>query len=317
MITLGLLKTELRSFLVNTSLTSRITDWAYWVHTDILSMTYKFWWNNKTSSLATVDGTAEYFLNYRCNADQLTQMIDTSNNNELIIKCDIETIYGTSDYSTDEGEPLNWALVGLYGVQAISTSDDVATVVSSSASDLSISCVIHGQVSGIETTEEISLNGTTPVVGTTTWDEGTVWQVTLGSVPFGNITVTIDTDTIVVIPAGQYRIQCPKIRLWRIPGDVRTINYTYQKNPIKVTNSNDVIDLPDHAFECLMKGVMYWGHLNNGDVDYAENTMKPAYEKAKKKLIELADARNFRQKDFLEQDGAVFTLPRTITYVVT
>lgn len=324
MITLGLIKSEMRSFLVNQTIASRLPDWIYWVCTDILSTPYNFWWNRKTDTFSTVANQAEYFLSYRCNPNQLVQMIDTSVNNSTVNRCFIEDIYNLLSFSTDTGDPINWAVEGNYGVQYQTTTgvegDDAIRVNSDSASDLGIKVIIHGKSSGIDTIEELELNGTTPVAGAIVWDVGSIWQVSLGSTTTGNVEIygTSWTYTIAKIPAGQLRIQCPKIRLWRIPADVRSLQYSYQKRPIKVTNENDMVDLPDDAFECLLLGIQYWGNKNNGDIDYAINTIKPMYENEKQKLISKAQAYTVDKMDFAsnQDDTLYFSLPQTVTYTM-
>lgn len=320
MITLGDLKTELKYFSANQTISSRISNWAYWATTRILATPYNFWWNQDKQDLTTVDGTAEYYLSYRCNPNKLFYFFDTTLQNGTIDKVDLEKIYKYDSTPTDEGDPINWALVGNYGVQA-DNDNSVVTVVSSLTSDVSQTVCVHGKSSDVDVVEELSLNGTTSVSGSITFDENSIWQVTLNTECVGYITVTTtgtSTTTIAQIPSGQKRIQCPKIRLWRVPSDARTLSYIFGKNPLKTTKDSDIIDLPDEAFDCLLTGVLHLAHKNNGDIDYSRTLEGDFYGKIQD-LINWAEATKSQEMDFCKRSSSkpVFSLPRTITYTVT
>jgi hypothetical protein len=316
MITLGQIKTEMRNWMANATIASRIADWVYWTHVEMISQPNNFWWNRKVSSLSTVASTAEYILNYRCDGERIEQVTNNSVSNQIIVPTDLKNIYSVTDY-TDTGDPINYSVVGVVGVQALSTAAGTCSAVSSGATDLSIICTVTGLVSGVITTDQISLNGTSSVAGTVSFDIGSITQVTLSGDCAGNVTVTRGAVTIVVIPAGNKRIQCPIIRFYYIPGSVQTINYIYQKKPYKIVDDDDVVDIPDFAFPTLLTGVEYWGHKNNGDLDFADAT----YQKFRLMIEGLATKgylRDTHWKEFTQgSDGAIFTLPRTITYVVT
>jgi hypothetical protein len=106
--------------------------------------------------------------------------------------------------------------------------------------------------------------------------------------------------------------------LWRVPSDVRSLIYIYNKRPLKVVNDADMFDLPDEAYDCLLTGTMAHGYRNNGDIDYADK-MEAIFEQKIQKLINWSESTKFYEMDFLKTpaDQAIFTMPRTITYTVT
>lgn len=320
MITLGLLKTELVQFMVNQTISDRVPNWVHWVTTDILSAPHKFWWNKKKSSFATVSGTSEYFLSQRVSNWDILWMGDEARQGVEIVKTDLEKIYRHDSTPTDSGDPVVWAPVDMSSVQASNTAT-TASAVSTSAADLSINVIIRGQVSSIERYETISLNGTTPATASSpvTWTADTVYSVSLSAVCAGVVTVTIG-NAVAVIPPGLQRIQCPRIRLWRVPGStVLTLPYIFYQKAMKPVADGDMIDIPDFAFDALLKGLFYWGHRNNGEASLAQSTWNE-YLAAKDKLRSVSQLEVTRrnEKDWNVSSGEVpYTIPRTITYTVT
>jgi len=319
MITLGLLKTELVQFMVNQTISERVPNWVYWVVNDILSSPYKFWWNKKKGSLTTTDGTAEYFLNHRVNNWDVLWMGDEARQGFEIKPTDLEKIYKFDSTPTDEGDPVVWAPVNLVSVQASNTAT-TASAVSSSTADLSVNVIIRGQVSNIERYESISLNGTTTATATSplTWTADSVYSVSLSAACTGAVTVTIG-NVVAVIPPGLQRIQCPRIRLWRVPGDTLTLPYIYYQKAMKPVADGDIVDIPDFAMDTLLKGLFYWGHRNNGENQLAQSTWNE-YLVSKDKLRSISQgqiAQDNKKEWAVSQGDVPYTLPRTITATVT
>lgn len=315
MITLGLLKTEFTSLLVNQTISTRIADWAHWTVADILS-SYDFWWNKKKGSFSTTSGTAEYFLNHRVQGKQISWMGDESNQGREIVEVPLEHIYKYDSTPTDTGDPEVWAYVEQAEVQA-SNASGTSTAVSSSASDSGITVVIWGQVSSVDRYETISLNGTTTATPSSalTWTADSVRSVSLSQACVGVVTVTVGGTTVATIPPGLQRVQCPRIRLWRVPGSTLALPYIFYQKPMKAINDGDIIDIPDMGFEALRLGIEYIGHKNNGDIDFAR-AVKQEYKEAKAELFSRSnrELNQIKKKNFNQSPpGVPFILPRTIS----
>lgn len=287
MITLGQLKTEFTSILTSRKVNARLANWVHWVHTDIIN-SYDFWWNKKQGSLTTVASTAEYCLSTRVNGKQVSWMGNSASRNKEITEVPLEEIYRLDSTPTETGDPIYWAYVGESEVQAVTTVAATVNVVSTSASDSSINVFVQGLVSSAERYEEIALTGTSTATGTLTFDIDGVASVSLASVCVGSVTVKHGTVTIAVIPPGQLRVTCPRIRLWRVPGStVLTLPYIYYKNALKPVKDSEIIDLPDSAMKCLRRGISVIGHEDNGDQDFMQLN-DSLYEKEKRDLYSMS-----------------------------
>ena len=316
MITLSTIKSELKLFHVNQTIGSRVNDWVYWVLCDIVASN-DYWWNKKTATLTTVSGAAEYFLNHRVNMKQLKRFYDTTNNN-VIDEVPLEDIYSYDPTPTETGTPTKWAFINQAEVQAVASSAATVSVVSGSTADLSQKVVIRGLVSGIERIEELTLNGTTAVAGTLTWAAGEIESCVLSATCTGTITVTSSATTIVAIPPGYLRIQCPKIRFQLVPNGTYSLTYIFYQTPVRPSSDNDIIDLPDEAFKALRYGLEEIGHYNNGDIDFSSAASRK-YAEAKRELA-IWSQRNLNQnevKDYATAAPTGYRWPPTITYVVS
>lgn len=319
MITLGQLKTHFAGFAANQNISAKISDWAYWVVSNILATPQKFWWNKKKTSLTTVASTPEYFLDPRINGRDILWMGDESRQGFEICEKPLEEIYRYDSTPTDEGNPTFWALVNQAEVQDLNTAT-TSSAVSTDGSDLSGTVLIRGKVSGKDRFETISLNGTTPATPSSplTWDADSITSVSLSDAPVGAITVTVG-NVVAVIPPGHQRIQAPRIRLWRIPGDVLTLPYIFYQKPLRMVADSDILQIPEAGFDCVLKGMLYWAYLNNGDVDFAQAKWGE-FLQAKKDFISWSQNElNKKQEKSWPRDrkDIPFRLPRTINATVT
>lgn len=313
MLTYLSLKNEYANVLVNLNIATRLNDWIYWVLVDILSE-YDYHWNQKSDTITTASGTAEYFLNMRCGTI-LDEMFDETNNN-IIYKTDLMKMYREEPTPTETGTPNKWAYVREDEVQGVTTAASVVTLSSSSAADTSIVVVVRGRVSGVDRYEEVTLNGTNSVATTLSFDAGTIESIVLSGAAVGIVTATATSGTITLaqIPVGYLRVQCPRIRFWYVPGSALTIRYFYQQKAVRPYRDNDIIDIPDVAFKALRYGIEEIGHINNGDQDYAQ-AAQGKYAKAKHDLF-LWSTRYLKTdeiKDYRPNAAFGFRLPDVIT----
>jgi len=80
------------------------------------------------------------------------------------------------------GQPEFYHHIGEKGVQSLLTQAETIRVVSSSASDATPVVVrLYGEVSGVEVGSTLTLNGTSNVDGTTTYDSGSELRISVGT----------------------------------------------------------------------------------------------------------------------------------------
>lgn len=129
------------------------------------------------------------------------------------------------------------------------TAASVVTVVSTSASDTSTTVTIRGVVSGIERYETITLNGTTPAVGTLSF---TSISAISKDATVGAVTVTCNSQTVASIDPERKVVRYKIIRFMPIPATATTVTIPYHIQPLPLTQDDDipVIDIDD----CLEAG---------------------------------------------------------------
>lgn len=284
MITLGEFKNYYATGTVNQALrgaNSPMGSIVHWVVTDIIS-TAEFWWNRGSDSFATVNGTAEYFLNNKVQDDKVWGMYDQTNNRKLFKK-DLSFFYDVDPTPTDTGTSGFWAYVGQSSCQAVPTVAGTLSIVSSLTSDTQ-RVVIRGKSSGIEQYEVVTLNGTNSVTSNTSWDANAILSINLESSALGLVTATRGAITVAQIPPGQLRVLRSQVRLFSVPGAANTIQYFFYKRSLPLVNDYEIVDLPDIAFKALRYGVEEICYFLTGKLAASESAFRK-YDVAVKELI--------------------------------
>ena len=316
MITLSDLQDELKEYLVNETIANRIPKWTEWVLNKMVSM-FDYPFNYKEGLFTTASGVKSYFLNERVNKDRIDAMFDITNDRE-IFKKDLDWIRRTDIASDDQGDPNFYAYENESEVSALFTASTLSAV-SSNASDVGQKVYAKFTVSGVTRYEELSLNGTSTVTGSLTVDANSIENLNLSSQCAGVVTVTVGSTTVVSIAPGQLRVRCPKIRLHRIPGSTLSCSYLYYKKHLRPSRASEIIDIPDEGMNALIKGILGWGDLNNGDRDFMQASRAEFQEEAKQLYIESNRRLNqpLMKCANRHQDSLVFRLPQTIGTPVT
>lgn len=127
------------------------------------------------------------------------------------------------------------------------TSASVIAVVSSSASDTTQTVLIRGIVSGVETTESVTLTGTTPVNSVNSYTR--VKAVSKSAKTTGYVTLTSNSAavTIAVLAPKILTSYCTKIGFHYVPSSVVTMAVPYHIKPLPMTEDYDypIIDIAD------------------------------------------------------------------------
>lgn len=175
---------------------------------------------------------------------------------------------GAGVTDTDKGTPILYRMWGEDMVRTQPYANSVITIVSSSASDTSITVTVFGKVSGYPDYETITINGTTDSSGSKTFDAGSIERVVKSGSSIGRITVTANSGntTVAVLPVGDTTagILYRKVQLWPLPDSVFDIKIQYYKDPYRLVNDNDVHELGQDFDEAIIL-------LSVGKLKYQDN----------------------------------------------
>ena len=140
-----------------------------------------------------------------------------------------ELFYDYIPDPTATGNPHFYRLWEEEGVSTSLATDDTIDVVSNSTSDgSSFTASVTGyDTNGTKVTEEYTLNGTTKVTGSTTFDARKPIFVSKSADTTGSITVTADTTTLVILGPQERSPRFKVISLYPIPGSAITMNMEY------------------------------------------------------------------------------------------
>lgn len=176
---------------------------------------------------------------------------------------------GTDD--NDKGTPILYRMWGEDMVINQPYANSIMSIVSSSTADVSFTVTIFGKVSGYPDYETISINGTTVVNGSKTFDVGSIERVVKSGVSVGRVTVTANSanTTVAVIPVGNTTsgILYKKIQIWPLPDSIFDINVQYYKDPYRLVNDSDVHELGQEFDEAIIL-------LSVGKLKYQDNQVE-------------------------------------------
>lgn len=184
----------------------------------------------------TTGGTEDYILPDDFGKE--VSVVDLTNNRQLSRMTIQEWVdkYG-SDGLNNQGTIYSYIILDQL-VRAQPSSASVATVVSSSASDTS-NVYVRGIVSSREDSETITLNGTTSVPGSKSFDR--IISVSKSATTVGRVTVTTNSGavTVAILAPNAVVNRIRVMRLVRIPSNSTTIEMTYIQKMLPLINTND------------------------------------------------------------------------------
>lgn len=186
-------------------------------------------------TFSTVSGTQDYVMPDDFGKE--TTVLDITNNVELTAQTTQEWAQSNAGNISAPGTATKYVILTDV-VYAQPTSASVVTIYSDSASD---SQVIHvrGIVSGIEKYENITLNGTSFVSGTISFDK--ITGISKSGVTVGTITITsnVTTVTVAVLAPNALVSRVKKMRLSDIPNGVVTIRVMYLSKQLPMVSDYD------------------------------------------------------------------------------
>jgi hypothetical protein len=158
-----------------------------WIRSRYYRISRAFSWPElmRNYSLTLTASTSDYAL--RRDVDDVLSVFDETNGREIKERSIQEhfrfrapTFEVAGNVLT--GQPEFYHHIGEKGVKSLLTQAETIRVVSTSASDASpVVLRIHGEVSGVEVGTTLTLNGTSNVDGTQTYDSGSELRVSAGT----------------------------------------------------------------------------------------------------------------------------------------
>lgn len=193
----------------------------------------------RKTTFTTTSGTSEYVLER--DVDKIAIMRQTATPAKIGAVTD-ELFYKYNPNPTSQGNPLVYREWEIGGLSTRLSSADTINIVSSSSNDgSSFTVTIIGYVSGRLTSEVFTLNGTSSVTGSTTFDAREIFVSKSGNTT-GNITVSRNTGatTLLVIGKEEVSPRFKVVSLYPIPSSTLTIYVEYYKSIREMVNDSDV-----------------------------------------------------------------------------
>lgn len=220
--------------------------WAFESVSPFRGYNHLWTFNKRKHTFATVASTEFYQLPR--DLDKIGLIRQTTSPTKLLYVPD-EIFYRYIPNPTATGNPLYYRLWEEEGVSTRLATDDTIQIVSSSTSDNSsfTVSVVGYDTNGIVQSESFTLNGTTAVNGTKTFDAGRPLKVSKSAATTGNITVKEKTSgtTLVVLGPEERSPRFKVIGLYPIPSAAITVSLEYYTRIRILVNSQDVPDLDE------------------------------------------------------------------------
>jgi hypothetical protein len=186
-------------------------------------------------SFTTTPGTADYVL-----PDDFYKelyVLDTTNDMSFG-KTDIQRF--AQDYPSSVNVTGNSQAYTILRrpVRTQPTAAGVITVVSSSALDTAQEVFVRGYLNGVEATETLSLNGTSTVTSTLTFDR--VAKISKSDTTYGNVTVSAGSVTLGILSRRSKDYSVSILRLFEAPNSAIVLSVPYYTDFISMTDNNEV-----------------------------------------------------------------------------
>lgn len=147
-----------------------------------------------------------------------------------------------TDVANNQASPISFTYAGEQGSILALTAASTVNVVSSSTSDNTAFTVrVQGTVSGEQTSETLTLNGTTVVTSSNTYDSGSFIRVSKSGTTTGTLTFKQTSNSNVLATLGQteFTTSYRRIRLYQVP-TAGTLAIYYVRSVERMVNDLDV-----------------------------------------------------------------------------
>lgn len=195
-------------------------------------------WLRRKMTFATVGSTADYVMER--DVDRIAILRQTSSPIKLSQIPD-EIFFREMPNPTATGSPLWYRLWEVTGLSTKLTAADTISIVSSSTSDgTTFTVSIVGYVGGKLDSEVLTMNGTTTVTSTKSWDAREVF-ISKSGITTGNITVKAVSANVTILTLGAQETS-PRFKvvtLYPTPGSAITMYVEYYKAIRELVNDSE------------------------------------------------------------------------------
>lgn len=212
-------------------------------------------WLRRKTTFASVSGTGDYVMER--DVDRIAILRQTSSPKKLSQIPD-ETFFRELPNPTASGNPLWYRMWEITGLATKLTAADTISVVSSSSSDgTTFTVAIVGYISGRMDSEVLTMNGTSVVASTKTWDAREVF-VSKSGITTGNITVKAVSaaTTILVLGAQETSPRFKVVTLYPTPGAALTMYLEYYKAIRELVNDSEAPEFSEKWHHVVRLGTI-------------------------------------------------------------
>lgn len=263
-------------------------------------------WLKRKTTLTTVASTSDYVMER--DVHRIAFMRQTNSPIKLTQVTD-ERFFRDLPNPTASGNPTIYRVWEIDGLSTRLAAADKLNIVSSSASDTSSFTVsIIGYVSGRLVSEVYTLNGTTSVSGSTTWDAREIFISKSGKTT-GSITVTRNTGgaTVLVLAPEDISPRFKIVTLYPTPSAVMTIYVEYYKYIRELANDSDVPEFHSQYHYVVRLGTLAKVYQHLGKTVDFESVMTQ-YAAAVRSMV----ASDLVEPDYIDYLQRRYALPELI-----
>ncbi len=228
--------------------------WAF-EQIGIRGYSHNWSFNRRKHSFSTADGTETYQLPR--DLDKISLVRQTSSPAKISYIPD-DVFYRYIPDPTATGNPLYYRIWEEEGIAVSLAADDMIKIKSSTVDTAKVSIVGYS-TDGFLQSEELTLNGTSDVNGTLTYDSGRVLKVSKSATTAGSISImryTTPFTVLLVLGPEERTARFKMIGLYPIPSTAITVYLEYYTRLRRLVNDTDVPDIDEKWIYVIRLGAI-------------------------------------------------------------
>lgn len=277
-----------------------------WAYAPRKELQHNWAWLRRKTSFSTVGDQEDYLLPRDVDRIALVRQETTP---VRLRQVSDRRFYGADAKRDETGNPYWYRLWEVSGVSTkLSTADtiDVVSDSTSDAGDTGLTVTVWGQVDSITRSEVYTLNGTTTVSGSLTFDANTVF-VSKAKDTTGTITVSAGATTLVQLAPDDRNPLFKTMSLFPIPDSAITMYIEYWTRIRELEQDSDVPQFDSKWHHTVVKGTVakVYEHLGK---ETQKNSAVALYRSSVRSMV----ASDAAQDDFIPRLKRHFPLIRIL-----